>query len=221
MIRVPFKTTRSGTFDRTVRSFITKAFSSVRPAFLRHHASAEEATKQESSIAELHSLRHSVSQVAEPNDASLTALVQYYAVAGTLQVKLPVSVSAVKESFTWGDSLVPSKTLSHTSWAWERANVAFNIGAWHSQAALVLDRHTEEGVKGAAKRFLQAAHAFAFVRDELAPHLLGNLPNDLQPAGLSMLVDCMLAQAQVCYFERTGMTSSSPAVRARLAMHAA
>lgn len=40
MIRVPFKTTRSGTFDRTVRSFITKAFSSVRPAFLRHHASA-------------------------------------------------------------------------------------------------------------------------------------------------------------------------------------
>lgn len=76
-------------------------------------------------------------------------------------------------------------------------------------------------MKLAARNFVSAAHVFTHVRDHLAPRLLGVLPHDLRTQGLSMLATLMLAQAQACFYERASAMKSSPAVKARLAAHAA
>ncbi len=107
------------------------------------------------------------------------------------------------------------------SWDFEKANVVFNIGAWYSQAAAAVDRSTPDGVKLAARQFINAAHVFAHIRDHLVPRLLGVLPHDLRTQGLTMLSNLMLAQAQACFYERASAMQSSPAVKARLAAHAA
>ena len=78
----------------------------------------------------------------------------------------------------------------------------WNLGALESQRGAKIDRSSEEGIRNASKHFQQAAGIFEHIRKNLTPHFQGTLVSGLTEEGLHMSVQLMLAQAQLCFYEK-------------------
>ena len=124
--------------------------------------------------------------------------------------------------WSWADAFTPKRTARQPAaagWKLERAAVAFNLAAWHSQLGVMQERSTPEGVKTAARHF--AAAAAGFQEALTLGEKLDSPTADLQPAFLRTAVNVMLAQGQVCFCEKAIGDGMKDSVVAKLCAQAA
>jgi programmed cell death 6-interacting protein len=76
--------------------------------------------------------------------------------------------------FTWFDAFKPGRKASQQNIHFEKAAIAFNLGAVQSQIALGPDRSSPNGLKQACNAFQAAAGVFAFLRDNISMKAAGN-----------------------------------------------
>lgn len=176
-------------------------------------------------MAEFQGLRNNIASVAAASEAARDALVKYYAQTTLITSKIPVSDggNGAKLSFTWTDSLRSRKQFTHAAWAFEQANVLYNLAAVESQLAACTPRDSPAGIEGAGRRFCAAAGILTHVRDVTLLNgggLVGSLPIDLTRDGLSALIALLLAQGQACFYEMARARNMKNETCARLAGHA-
>lgn len=140
-----------------------------------------------------------------------------------MESRFPVSNAPdhVNISFKWYDAFQSSKQSEQANLHFEKAAIAFNIGAAISQYALEADRRTEVGLGTAVRLFQEAAGAFAYLRDTASLKVDVPRPIDLTPECAAMLERLMLAQAQECVLEKAIAGGKQPATLARLAKQVA
>ena len=124
-------------------------------------------------------------------------MIRYLAQAAFAQDRFPVSESAITINFAWSDALKQQKPVTQYSWAFERASVLFNLAACSCALGVGTSRTDKAGIETAARQFNCAAGIFERLRDAYASQVIGTLPYDLSPGGLSFCIQLMLAQAQV------------------------
>ncbi|KAI7841696.1 hypothetical protein COHA_004563 [Chlorella ohadii] len=134
-------------------------------------------------------------------------LAKYYRLLTLMESRFPVSHSAghARVEFAWFDAFRPQKRAEQASLHFEKAAIAFNLGAVQSQLALACDRKTDAGLKESAKLF----------------QVEQPRPLDLTPESASMLEKLMLAQAQECVLEKAIADKKASGVVARLAKQCA
>lgn len=109
----------------------------------------------------------------------------------------------MKINLTWNDAFgLTLKASSHTFYM-DLACCLWNLAAFESLMGARLDRTNEEGLKAANKHFQQAAGYLEYIRQQVLPHLpnLGSFPC-MSEDGLNMVKNLMLAQGQLCYYEK-------------------
>lgn len=145
-------------------------------------------------------------------------LARYYKALTVMETRFPISKDRghVMLSFTWYDAFRASKRAEQYSIHFEKAAVMFNLGAVLTQQALACDRTQDQGMKDAAKKFQEAAGAFAHLRDVASLRVEQPRPVDISPECASMLERLCLAQAQECIFEKARADKKSSAIMARL-----
>lgn len=150
-------------------------------------------------------------------------LAKYYRLLTLMESRFPVSHSAghARVEFAWFDAFRPQKRAEQASLHFEKAAIAFNLGAVQSQLALACDRKTDAGLKESAKLFQESAGTYAYLRDVACLKVEQPRPLDLTPESASMLEKLMLAQAQECVLEKAIADKKAPGVVARLAKQCA
>ncbi|KAK9820581.1 hypothetical protein WJX72_011897 [[Myrmecia] bisecta] len=145
-------------------------------------------------------------------------LSKYFRALALMETRFPISKERehVMVSFTWYDSIRPTKRTEQYSIHFEKAAVLFNVGAVLSQQAIACDRSSDQGIKDAARRFQEAAGVFAYLRDVVSLKVEAPRPVDISPECAGMLEKLCLAQAQECTFEKARMDKKNPALLARL-----
>ena len=121
----------------------------------------------------------------------------------------------LKASFKWIDAFKASKSIITTCFYTDWACFVYNLAALECQAGIRVDRETDEGIKLANKHFQQSAGYFDYILTNILPKCkvsttttnTNNTSNStsligLTPQGLEMLKTIMLAQAQLCFYEK-------------------
>eukprot|EP00887_Chlorella_sp_A99_P006063 scaffold22.g6063.t1 len=168
-------------------------------------------------LEEVNALRAQVAAATGSLHEQRATLAKYFRVLSLMETRFPISRAPdhAALAFDWGDAFRPRTRAEQASVHFEKAAVAFNIGAVQSQAGLGADRRTEEGLVQSAKLFQEAAGTFAYLRDVACLKVEAPRPTDLTPEAASMLEKLMLAQAQECVLEKASNDKKSPAVIAR------
>ena len=144
-------------------------------------------------LATLSSLRVDATAGGGTLDDARSALTAYYRALCAMETRFPVGEGSdsVALTFTWGDAFRSGKKAGAPSIHLEKAAVLFNLGATLTQSALAADRGTDAGLKDAAKKFQDAAGAFAALREGPALKLPPNLrPVDVTPECASCWKNC-------------------------------
>lgn len=189
--------------------------------YLESKYSKEEAAKHADALSRFQSLRNDVASVVAPNEAARETLLTYFVQAARAADKFPVSETTVKIPFVWTDLFVAGRQISHYSWAYDRACALFNVAALESQLACSITRDSTTAIEQATKHFCQAAGVLDFIKRDAGSRILGTLPFDLTPQGLTMLTNLQLAQGQVCFYELASQKGMKNEVLARIAGQAA
>lgn len=186
--------------------------------FIRATYSDHQAQDATEDLAVVQQLRNDVVGLTGTLPDLRETLGRYYKALTVMETRFPISKDRehVMLSFTWYDAFRASKRAEQYSIHFEKAAVMFNIGAVLTQQALACDRTQDQGMKDAAKRFQEAAGAFANLRDVASLRVEQPRPVDISPECASMLERLCLAQAQECIFEKARADSKSPAILARL-----
>ncbi len=130
--------------------------------------------------------------------------------------------NGIRVGFGWTDTLrAHVGAVTQHSWLYEMACVAFNIAALESILMTSIDRTKPEGIDAAKNGLISAAGMLCYVRDNLAGHLLGTIPLDLRPDGLTLYINLLLGDAQVCYYEAAKAKNMNSAALSKLAGSAA
>lgn len=114
-------------------------------------------------------------------------------------VEEKINAKSLALEFVWMDTL-RKKKVKDTSFAFEKANLMFNIGAIYSVLASKGDFTTPDGKKAAMNKYLMAAGCFDKVREWTR-----DLPRidslDLTQEHCSYAIYLMIAQGYICMFE--------------------
>lgn len=180
-----------------------------------------EAARHEDAVSALQTMRNDVASVQSANDGCREVLARYLHALDGAAAKFPVSETSVRIPFVWTDTLKPSRQVSLFSWAYERASVLFNLAALESYFACTTSRDTAEGIEKAAKHYCTCAGLLLKLKNDVNTRLIGALPLDMMPEGLTMLMNVQLAQAQACYYEMAQRRGMKPETLARIAGQAA
>lgn len=126
---------------------------------------------------------------------------------------------AVHIHFTYVDALCPANQAASTDPRYELCAQVFNYAARLSREALAAKARPEGGLNDACKLFREAAGAFDFLAH---PKLVMPLPvsMDITPPVAAFFAQLMLAQAQVCVFEKATQNAFSPDLIAKIAADA-
>jgi programmed cell death 6-interacting protein len=111
----------------------------------------------------------------------------------------------IKQTFHWNDAFQATKKSSFMSLYYEMAAVIWNLGALESLRGGRLDRSTDEGIRMAAKSFQYAAGCFDYILTTILPSLPSTIVNQcpcFTAECLNMVKQLMLAQAQLCFYEK-------------------
>jgi programmed cell death 6-interacting protein len=187
-------------------------------AYITAHYSAEEADRFKPVIEELVALRNEVCEVVSANERGRAAMRKYYAQIDNMSGVFPVSTSQLQLAFAWKSAFVKKASHTQCDWNYEKAAVLFNMAALESQAGVDQDRSDVDGIKTAAKYFIQAASLLNALREGPGAGLLGAQPPEFKADGLSALMYIMQAQAQACFFEAAKARNMSSAGLAKISM---
>jgi programmed cell death 6-interacting protein len=124
--------------------------------------------------------------------------------------------------FAWSDTLRSGAAPStQYSWAYEKACVLFQLAAVETLLTTNVDRSTQEGIETVKTGLVAAAGLLLHLRDGPASQLVGAIPLDLRPDGLTLYINLLLAEAQVCYYEAAKGKGMSPQALSKVAGSAA
>lgn len=154
-------------------------------------------------IASLEHYRLAATSVTEPSESGQQHLLRYCQQLRSFAPRFVGLEAQLKVSLTWSDAFGLSlKASSHTFYM-DLACCLWNLAAFESLMGARLDRTNEEGLKAANRHFQQAAGYIEYIRQHVLSHLapLGNYPC-LSEDGLNMVKHLMLAQGQLCYYEK-------------------
>lgn len=109
----------------------------------------------------------------------------------------------LKLLFSYQDAFLPTKNIQCKSLYYELSTFLWNFAALNSQIGSRVDRSTDEGIRTANKHFQVAAGVLDWIRDNCTPniHEEGNY-GPIKPPVLRMMSMLMLAQAQLCFYEK-------------------
>nr|PNR49661.1 hypothetical protein PHYPA_011557 [Physcomitrium patens] len=176
--------------------------------YILQHYSAREAQEMEEDIVEVTSMRSEVERSTDASEARRDLLQRYFRALCVMESRFPISSEREHINtlhFTWYDAFRQGRKVSQQNIHFEKAAIAFNLGAVQSQIALSADRTTPMGLKQACGAFQAAAGVFAFLRDNISMKAAGTGNNstiDISVECAGMLERLMLAQAQECFFEK-------------------
>eukprot|EP00850_Spirogloea_muscicola_P014537 SM000105S13882 [mRNA] locus=s105:279655:285368:- [translate_table: standard] len=169
-------------------------------------------------------MRVAVERQGDGLEARRDLLQRYYRALAVMESRFPISGEREHVNtlaFTWFDAIKQSRKATQQNIHFEKAAVAFNLGAVQSQLALSADRSTPAGLKQACNCFQAAAGAFAFLRDNIAIKAFSantaNCTPDVSVECAGMLERFMLAQAQECFFEKVLADGKPPILCSKVA----
>ncbi|KAL3693041.1 hypothetical protein R1sor_006692 [Riccia sorocarpa] len=177
------------------------------------HYSERDAQDMEDDLQTVQQMRNDIEKGADSSEARRDLLQRYYRALTVMESRFPISSEKehVNLSFTWYDAFKQGRKASQQNIHFEKAAIAFNLGAVQSQLALSADRSTPTGLKQACNCFQASAGAFAFLRDNISMKASGSASTvDITVECAGMLERLMLAQAQECFFEKV-LADNKPA----------
>jgi len=174
--------------------------------YIVYHYSEREAQDMEEDLQTVHHMRNEVEKSTNSLEQQRDLLQRYFRALTVMESRFPISNEREHVNtlhFTWFDAFKPGRKASQQNIHFEKAAIAFNLGAVQSQIALGPDRSSPNGLKQACNAFQAAAGVFAFLRDNISMKAAGNHSTpDISVECAGMLERLMLAQAQECFFEK-------------------
>lgn len=145
--------------------------------------------------------------------------VWYYRFLAALRLRAADGAATWCE-FCWLDAVSHEKA-SRAELSYEIACVLANLGAALSHAGAKEDRAEASGLRAACQYFQQAAGAFDALSAVLGGAAWGAPTPDLHPKAAEGWKHLMLAQAQLCFYQKAVDGGMKPAVVAKLAAQVA
>ena len=108
-------------------------------------------------------------------------------------------------SLTYFDAFKLSKKIVWKTFYYDLCVFLWNYAALHSHIGSRVDRTTNEGIKLAQKHYQQSAGALDCIQDNYINKIKGDTNSDFGPINVNVLSMCkelMLAQAQLCFYEK-------------------
>ncbi|ODQ82605.1 hypothetical protein BABINDRAFT_5546 [Babjeviella inositovora NRRL Y-12698] len=168
----------------------------------------------EADLCEVDLQRKNIVDVATDSTGE-TALKTYGRQLSALEQKFPADAVA----FPWYGTLgYSSGVVEQRSFAYERVNVAYNLGALAVLRGVAQSRDSEDGLKRSCAHFQTAAGYFALTRAQARDV---PLPLDMQDAVLTCIELLALAQAQETFWQKAVASRMKDSVVARLAVQVA
>eukprot|EP00602_Paraphysomonas_sp_CaronLab_P000755 CAMPEP_0185027374 /NCGR_PEP_ID=MMETSP1103-20130426/12346_1 /TAXON_ID=36769 /ORGANISM="Paraphysomonas bandaiensis, Strain Caron Lab Isolate" /LENGTH=1041 /DNA_ID=CAMNT_0027561333 /DNA_START=105 /DNA_END=3227 /DNA_ORIENTATION=+ len=190
--------------------------------FLKKECTDDEVNKLTQDVNTLQQLRNNICGAhATSGESGLQQLMIYHHHMKSVSKRLSGYESETKFRFTWTDAFRPSIRCVSGSLYFDWACVLWNIASLESNMGSILDRGSDEGVRAASLHYQQAAGVIEFMRTEVTPKIIGSKSPEFVENFLQMAVSLLLAQAQVCFYEKavrerkTG--TMKPAIIAKLA----
>jgi programmed cell death 6-interacting protein len=129
------------------------------------------------------------------------SLLRYCHHIKSAQARLVDIDSALNLNLGWRDAFDPKSQIIKSTLSFDKLCCVWNLACLESQMGARVDRQTEDGIRLATKHFQQAAGYF-----ESLCELINTVPPPILPcfAGdcLNMMKQLMLAQAQLCFYEK-------------------
>ena len=175
-------------------------------AFLKSIYGEKSTDKLIADISGFQTLRDSAVLIYEPTESGIQTLLKLnYQYSGFVP-RLNGYQNELRTSFRWHDGFRTSKSIVSTCLYVDWGCFLFNLGSLQSLLGSKMERSTDEGIKQANKYFQQSAGVFDYILNKILPlctNAKGNsLICGLSPAGLAMSRDLMIAQAQLCFYEK-------------------
>ena len=150
---------------------------------------------------------------------------------GAMAPRLSEYHSELRLAFAWLDAFKPTRKIDSTTLWFELACFLWNLAALHSELGSRVDRSTEAGIKAANKHFQLSAGALEAIGTLCMPQLPSLVGTNTSAGGpisvlaVKMGVQLMLAQAQLCFYEKAVRDrkagSMKPGIIAKLAAQTA
>ena len=162
---------------------------------------------------EVNKFQHDISTFQQIRNNAVTAsissdqlgmqhLLQYNHHIKNVSKRLCGYESETKFKFTWSDAFRPNNRCSSGSLHFDWACVLWNMASFESHKASTIDRSSDDGIRQASLHFQQAAGIVEYIRTDIAPRIQGAKSAELNDSFLRMVVGLLLAQAQVCFYEK-------------------
>lgn len=190
--------------------------------YIVQHYSEREAQDMEEDIEDVNKMRSEVERSTDALEQRRDLLQRYFRALSVMESRFPISSEREHVNtlhFTWYDAFRQGRKGTQQNIHFEKAAIAFNLGAVQSQIALSADRTTPTGLKQACGAFQAAAGVFAFLRDNISMKAAGtgnNSTTDISVECAGMLERLMLAQAQECFFEKV-VADNKPSLCSKVA----
>ena len=142
--------------------------------------------------------------------------------------KLAEYETEIMISLSYFDAFKLTRKITSRTLYYDLCVFLWNYAALHSHIGSRADRSTDEGIKMAQKHFQQSAGALECIKDDYIRFIKDNSNANFGPINfhvLSMCKDLMLAQAQLCFYEKAVKEKSTgsmkPGIIAKLAAQTA
>lgn len=172
---------------------------------LKNQNYSEELIKNDVKV--LENLRANAISIVEPSELGQQHLLNYCQQLKHCTNRFQGLESQFKLNIIWNDAFGINLKLASNTLYLDYACCMWNLASFESLMGARVDRMNEEGIRKANKHFQQAAGYFEYIRIHLLPfiqkleHSKSNLPS-ITEDGLSMVKNLMLAQAQLCFYEK-------------------
>lgn len=108
-------------------------------------------------------------------------------------------------SFNYYDAFKQTKKIKSRTLYYDLSVFLWNYAALQSHVGSRVDRTTDEGIKIAQRHYQQSAGALDSIKDDCLRHMKDNEDANFGPINSQVLMMCkelMLAQAQLCFYEK-------------------
>lgn len=153
-------------------------------------------------LLKLETLRREAINVTEASDYGQQQIVRYCTQLKAIIPRLSSMQAELKISFSWYDAFTTSKKNTSNLFQFDLACCLWNLASFESLLGGRVDRSTDEGIRTANKHFQQAAGYFQYIIDLVLPYLTNMTTPSLSADSLLLCKQLMLAQAQLCFYEK-------------------
>lgn len=143
-----------------------------------------------------------ISTTIASDQIGIQHLLHYHYHLKTLTKRLNSYESELKLNFTWSDAFRPNTRTTSGSLYTDWGGVLWNLAALYTHKGSIIDRTNDEGIRNASIQFQNAAGVIEFIRTDILPKILGPRSAELQELFLRMIIHLLLAQAQICFYEK-------------------